>query len=81
MLKDWSYELEADPLEPDQPASTPVKNTENELISLQEITDQVVSDISKEIDEPKKKKLSFRRPINENEEVNNVYWPTPLFTL
>lgn len=66
MLKNWSYEMQADPLDDsEQPAATPEhvsRNTENELIELQKISDEVVKHICA--------KVTLRQRNNKRHEVS-----------
>lgn len=78
MLRDWSYEMSADPLESEETASHPEftdvslfpakveRNTENDLIDLEDIADDVIFKLSQEL---KQKKLSRRQRNDKRIEV------------
>lgn len=74
MLKDWSYEMNSDPLQYDEPCdetATPTDgNSENDLIQLEEITEKVVQNISGINNQPKKSRSEMS---NEDDEVKHCY--------
>ena len=77
MLSDWSYKMNGDPLDEGSTAGhTDVeRNTENDLISLQNIHDEVLDEISLEQRKTKMSRKSRNKKRDEVKTNNNIFFP------
>lgn len=75
MLRDWSYEDPTDPLPSNIPSGPPefTDENENDLNNLDTIADEVIFNLSQEIDKPKKAKLSRKKRNEKRIEVLNQF--------
>ena len=74
MLRDWTYEMEMEALheQASQPEFTDAeRNTENDIIDLQNTADEVISNLSQEIQQQKKTKRK-RRNVKKNEVILSI---------